>query len=532
MLLGRDAELERFGGFLERVRGGASVALVILGDPGAGKTALLDHLITTASEFGGFALVQACCLEAESEIPYSGLADVTRPLRGLIDVLPRAQARALQAALVLGPSAAPGPGPAGGDQRFAVAIATLTLLAAAAETGPVIVTVDDAHWLDSASAEALVFTARRLGTEGVGMVFTLRCTEPWPAHFEALPAMGLEGLDADAAAALVIRPRARPVPAEVTMRLWAAAGGNPLALTSLAATLDEAQLLGKAQIPDPLPVGATIGRGFVRRMAGLPQACRDALLVAAAADAPQMDAVAAALGESGLSVADLEAAESRGLIGIRPGGGELAFDHPLLRSAIYHEASPSSLFETSLARLAGQPLSADSALDLLLYLSAAAQTLSWVGELDRAAHLIAELRERTRDALLPGLLSYVLGMSSEIELRRGGWPQRTQPPPNRSSWPPTPAPGPRTHSRWSGWAPLPRPWGWMKSAAPTWRMRLRSARRPTCGPSRYTGTRRDGCSHWALLIRARRRTRPPRCAGSGLRARSSRRPGPAALRWR
>ena len=115
-----------------------------------------------------------------------------------------------------------------------------------------------------------------------------------------------------------------------------------LALTSLAAALDEAQLLGKAQIPDPLPVGATIGRGFVRRLAGLPQACRDALLVAAAADAPQLDAVAAALGESGLSVADLEAAESRGLIGIRPGAGELAFDHPLLRSAIYHDASPSS----------------------------------------------------------------------------------------------------------------------------------------------------------------------------------------------
>ena len=627
MLLGREAELERCSGLLERVRGGVSAALVILGDPGAGKTALLEHLITAASAPGAFTVLQARCLEAESEIPYSGLADVTRPLGGLIDALPHAQARALQAALALGPSTTPGPRPAGGD-RFAVAIATLTLLAAAAETGPVVVTVDDAHWLDSASAEALVFTARRLGTEGVGMVFTLRHTEPWPAHFEALPAMDLEGLDAGAAAALVTQVRARPVPAEVTMRLWAATGGNPLALTSLAATLDEAQLLGKAQIPDPLPVGATIRRGFIRRMTGLPQACHDALLVAAAADVPQLNAVAAALGESNLSVADLEAAESRGLISIRPGEGDLTFDHPLLRSAVYHDASPSSrraahaalaralagaperrawhlalaasgpdepvaadladaarqaqrrgghggaaralelaaqlspsadrrairlfeaaqaaalagqairvndlldagiaagpdpvlrarmqnlrgrvamfsasplraghlllaeadriegvdaalaaqmrveavpaiglagrvheelkvaidahrtaaglgdddlaaraglllgmarilagdpqsdrmLFEASLARLAGRPLSADSALDLLLYLSAAAQALSWVGELDRAANLIAELRERTRDALLPGLLSYVLGMSSEIELRRG-----------------------------------------------------------------------------------------------------------------
>ena len=316
------------------------VALVILGDPGTGKTTLLDHLITMAGELGGFTILQARCLEAESEISYAGLADVTRPLRGLIDGLPAAQARALQASLALAPSAEPGP--ASGDQRFAVAIATLTLLATAAETRPVVVTVDDAHWLDSASAEALVFTARRLGTEGVGMLFTLRRTEPWPAHFDALPTIRLEGLDSDAAAALVTRVRACPIPADVTTRLWAATGGNPLALTSLAATLDEAQLLGKAQIPDPLPVGDTIGRGFARRMAGLPRSCRDALLMAAAADAPQLDAVAAALAQSGLSVADLEPAESRGLVSISPGEGELAFDHPLLRSAIYHDASPSA----------------------------------------------------------------------------------------------------------------------------------------------------------------------------------------------
>jgi DNA-binding CsgD family transcriptional regulator/tetratricopeptide (TPR) repeat protein len=623
-MLGRDAELERIDSFLDHVRGGSSVAQVIVGDPGAGKTALLDHLITRAGALGGSTVLHARCLEAESEISYSGLADVIRPLHRLIGLLPPAQAAALQAALALGPGA----GLAGGDQRFAVAIATLTLLAAAAETNPLVVTVDDAHWLDSASAEALVFTARRLGNEGVGMVFTLRRTEPWPAHFEALPAMVLEGLDAAAAAALVTRVRARHIATEVTIRLWAATGGNPMALTSLAATLDEAQLLGKTHIPDPLPVTATIMRGFVRRMAGLPEACRDALVVAAASDTPQLDAVAAALDASGLSIADLEAAETRGLISIRPGEGEITFDHPLLRSAVYHDASPPSrraahaalaralaaeperrawhlalaatgpdesvatdladaarqaqrrgghagasralelaarlspaadrravrffeaaqaaalagqatrvndlldagiaagpgqglrariqnlrgrvatfsasplragrlllaeagrveavdaalaaemrvgaapaislsgrvrearsvaadahrtaaglgdadltaraglslsmariltgdpqhdrtLFEASLARLEGLQPSADSELDLLFYLSAAAQVLCWLGEFDRAARLVGELRERTRDALLPGLLSYVLGMSSELELRRG-----------------------------------------------------------------------------------------------------------------
>lgn len=627
MLLGRDTELERFGGLLERVRGGASVALAILGDPGVGKTALLDQLITMTDVLGGVTVLQARCLEAESEIPYSGLADVTRPLRGLIDVLPHVQARALRDALALGPGAAHGFGPAGGDQRFAVAIATLTLLAAAAETGPVVVTVDDAHWLDRASAEALVFTARRLGAEGIGMIFTLRRTEAWPTRFEALPTLDLEGLDTAAAAALVTRVRASPVPADVTMRLWTATGGNPLALTSLATTLDDAQLRGKADMPEPFPVGATIRHGFVRRMAGLPRACRDALLVAAAADDPQLDTVAGGLGESGLSVTDLEAAESRGLVSISPAQGDVAFSHPLLRSAVYHDANPSSrraahaalaraltamperrawhlalaaagpdetvaadladaarqaqrrggyggatralelaarlspaadrramrlfdaaqaaaldgqgarvndlldaglavgpdpalrarmqnlrgrvavfsgsplwggrlllaeanrvqgvdaalaaemrveaisamslsgrvqealtvaidahhravgfggdlsaraglllgktrilagdpgsdraLFEASLARLASQPPSAESGLGLFFYLPAAAQALAWVGELDRAAHMIAELREWTRDALLPGLLSYVLGMSSEIELRRG-----------------------------------------------------------------------------------------------------------------
>ena len=627
LLLGRDAELEQLGGFLHRVREGVSAALVILGDPGAGKTALLDHLVTTASALGGFTVLQARCLEAESEISYSGLADVTRPVRGLIDGLPCVQAQTVRVALALGPSAAPVP--ASGDRRFAVAMATLNLLAAAAEKGPVVVTVDDAHWLDSESAEALVFTARRLGTEGIGIVFTLRRAEPWPAQFGALPAIDLPGLDAGAAAALVTRACERPVPEEVTMRLWAATGGNPLALTSLVATLGEAELLGNAQLPDPLPVGAAIRHGFARRMARLPPACRDALLVVAAADAPQQDVVAAALGESGLGVADLEPAESRGLISIRPGEGDLAFEHPLLRSAVYHDASPAArraahaalaraltaaperrvwhlalaaagpdepvaadladaarqaqgrsgygaaarafelaarlspsadrraarlfeaaqaaalagqatrmndlldaglaaapdavlrarmqhlrgrvetlsasplragrlllaeagrvegadaalaaqmrvdaaaaiglagrvqeyltaaadayrtaialddddlsalgglqlgmvrilagdrqhgrpLLEASVARLAGQPVSADSALGLFYHLCAAAQALSWIGQLDRAAKLIAEFRERSRD-LLPeqSPLFDALGISSEIELRRG-----------------------------------------------------------------------------------------------------------------
>ena len=622
MLFGREPELERFEDFLKRVRSGAGVALVIMGDPGTGKTALLNHLITMAGELGGFTILQARCLEAESEIPYAGLADVARPLRGLIGSLPSVQARALRAALALGT-----PPRDAGDQRFAVAIATLTLLAAAAEAGPVLVTVDDAHWLDSASAEALVFTARRLGTEGVGMVFSLRRTEPWPAQFDALPAIGLDGLGPDAAAALVSWISTRAIPADVTKQLWAATGGNPLALTSLAATLDADQLLGRTQVPDPLPVDATIRRGFVRRMAGLSPGCRDALLIAAAADVPRLDTVTAALNESGLGAADLEPAESRGLVSISPARGELAFDHPLLRAAVYHDADPSArraahaalasalaatperrawhlalaaagpdesvaaglaeaayqarrrgghgaaaralelaaqlspaadqravrlfeaaqaaalggqgmrvddlldaglaagpdsalrarmqnlrgcvgifsvsplrggrlllteagrvkavdaalaaemrieavsaislsgrvrealtvaidahrealgfgddlaaraglllaktriltgdpnpgrpLFEASLARLASRPLSTESALGLFFYLPGAAQSLSWVGELDRAARLIAELCEWARDTLLPGLLSYVLGVSSEIELRRG-----------------------------------------------------------------------------------------------------------------
>ena len=204
-----------------------------------------------------------------------------------------------------------------------------------------------------------MFTARRLGTEGVGMVFTLRRTEPWPAHFEALPAMDLEGLDAGAAAALVTRVRARPVPAEVTTRLSAATSGNPLALTSLAATLDEAQLLGKAQIPDPLPVGATIRRGFIRRVDRAsprpattrswwrprltsrnwlrwPPRWASPVLVSRTSKPPK------AAGSSASAPAKVT----------------LAFDHPLLRSAVYHDASPSSrrAAHAALARaLAGAP---------------------------------------------------------------------------------------------------------------------------------------------------------------------------------
>jgi DNA-binding CsgD family transcriptional regulator len=307
MLLGREAECARIDALLDAARGGASAALMIRGDPGIGKSALLQAAVRRAD---GMRVVRARGVESESELTFAGLADLLAPLLDRLDGLPPAQSAALAGALALGPPAAP--------DRFAVYAATLSLLA---DCAPLLAIVDDAAWIDPATREALLFVARRLQQEGIVVLFAARTA------IADLPELVLGGLDREAATALL---RAAP---EVAARLVEATGGNPLALLELSALLTEAQRAGREPIEDPPPVGSNVERAFSRELDALPEPTRRALLVAAACESGAGADIVAALEQLALGPEALEPAERAGVIAFD--GAQVQFRHPLLRSVAY-----------------------------------------------------------------------------------------------------------------------------------------------------------------------------------------------------
>lgn len=329
MLLGRDVECARIDGLLENAPSGTSSALVVRGETGIGKTALCEYAAELAA---GMTVVRARCAESESELPFSALSDLLRPILGSLTAIPPPQRAALEGALAIGP-------PVGGD-RFTVCAATLSTLAAAAEEAPVLAVVDDAQWLDASSAEALLFAARRLDAEGVVLIFAGR-PEPGDALGRAgLPELRLEGLDRDAARRLLLERAEHPIADGVVERLITATAGNPLALIEIPIILTEAQLGGDEPLPEPLPVGPTLEQALRQRVEELPDELQRVLLVAAASDSGDVEAITRALEAMGLRTATLDRAEVEGLVTLE--GGRLEFRHPLLRSAIYHGATPAA----------------------------------------------------------------------------------------------------------------------------------------------------------------------------------------------
>jgi DNA-binding CsgD family transcriptional regulator len=324
VLVGREGERTRLDGLIARTRGGESAALLVNGEPGIGKTRLLEHAAATAADFK---VLRARPLEAESELAFAGLSELLRPILYLLDRIPAPQNAALSGALALGP-------PVPGD-RFAVAAATLSLLAAAAEESPVLVVVDDAHWLDAPSREALLFAGRRLGSEGVLLLLGMRDRD-WISAAR-LGTLELRGLSAADAAALVERT-GTPVEGGVRTRIVTETRGNPLAILEAVATLTEAELLGKAPITHPLAVGASLEQAFAQQLDVFPRDTRDALLIAAASDTGSASEITRALTQAGLSLSALEPAERDGVITL--GGERVEFRHPLVRSAAYHRHGP------------------------------------------------------------------------------------------------------------------------------------------------------------------------------------------------
>ena len=328
MLIGRSAECATLEQVLADARQGRSRVLVLRGEPGIGKSALLRH---AADQAEGFTVVRTRGVESEAELAFAGLADLTRPLLAHLPGLPKVQAAALKAALALGPSVV------GGD-RFTIAVATLTLLGAAAERRPLLVIVDDAHWLDGPSAEVIGFVARRLQAEGIVLLVALRDTEPTTLDTSGLAELKVHGLDPVDAQALLRQQQTAPIAPGVAARLAQATAGNPLALLELPTLLSADQLAGTAPLEEPLPAGDSIKRAFLRRMAKLATLTLTALLVAAASDTGDLAVIASAAEQLGANTTALEAAETAGLIALS--GLGLEFRHPLLRTAIYHGASP------------------------------------------------------------------------------------------------------------------------------------------------------------------------------------------------
>lgn len=357
MLLGREAECARLEGFLERVRQGRSDALVIRGEAGVGKSALLRFAVERA---GDLAVLSAAPVQAESELPFSGLADLLRPVSASLSTIPPAQAAALAGALAIAP-------PVPGD-RFTICAAALSLLAASAEQRPLLAVVDDFHWLDAASAEALLFVARRLHAEGVGLLFSVREEEGTGLDLSRIAVLPIGGLDRSSAAALLTQTTARPFAPGVVDALHAATEGNPLALIEIAGLLTEDQMVGREALPEPVPAGPGLERAFRRQIDRLPDGSRQALLVAAAHDSPGLDVIAQALELLGGDPAAFGPAEEGRLVRIQD--GRIQFRHPLIRSVLYNSARPAE--RRSVHTALGQVLARRGSIDRSAWHRAAA----------------------------------------------------------------------------------------------------------------------------------------------------------------
>lgn len=326
MLLGRGPEVARIDRALAWARLGRSSALVIRGEPGIGKTALLHH---AATEAHGMRVLSARGVEFEADVPFAGLHQLLLPALPALDRLASAGAGALRSALGLGERV--------DSDRLVIGATTLALLTALADT-PLLILLDDAHWLDRASAETIGFAARRMVADQVALLIAIREGEPSPLLEAGLEEVTLGGLDPGSAAEVLCRAASGPVAVEVVRRLVEAAGGNPLALVEMASEADRFDAVAE-YAPLPVPIATTVERAYLRRAVEVSAAARTVLLLVAASGSAGVELVRTAA--AGLSLprdAVEEAEAAAGLVALR--GRSIEFVHPLAAAAVYHAASP------------------------------------------------------------------------------------------------------------------------------------------------------------------------------------------------
>jgi DNA-binding CsgD family transcriptional regulator len=325
MLVGRDEELTRLSELFEGARSGTSGVLAITGEVGIGKSALLGEAERLAE---GMRVLRARGVQSETCVPFGGLYELCRPVLGWLDGIPVPQRAALESALALRPAHA-------GD-RFLVGVATLNLLAAAAEAQPVLILIDDAQWIDGSSADALRFAFRRFQADRVAAVLTVRTDEVSLVDGTDFPILRLDGLSGESAQRLVEQHASGRVAAEMIDRILRGTSGNPLALVELAS---DSSWFDEAAPPDaPLPVVSRVTRIYTERLRTFPPTTATALLLVACNDSGEIAEFSNAGSRLGVSVGDLDPAEAARLIRVIE--GRIEFCHPLARSAVYGDAEP------------------------------------------------------------------------------------------------------------------------------------------------------------------------------------------------
>jgi len=323
-LRGRHYERGVLDRFVDSVRSGRSQVLVVRGEPGVGKSALLGYLLRGAS---GCRVAQAAGIEYEMELPYAGLHQLCVPILDLRKRLPEPQRDALETAFGLSAKAPP--------DRFVVGLAVLGLLSEAAEEQPLVCVIDDAHWLDQVSAQTIAFVARRLFAESVGLVFAVRKSSQM-RELARLPELMLGGLwDSDARALLDAAWPGR-LDEQVRDRVIAESRGNPLALLELPRGLTASEVAGGFELPELGPLATQIEQSFLLQLESLPDETRLLMLTAAAEPVGDVALLWRAANLLGLTPEAAVAAETAGLIDL---GAHVRFRHPLVRSAVYRAAS-------------------------------------------------------------------------------------------------------------------------------------------------------------------------------------------------
>lgn len=329
-LVGRRAEREVAERLIAGARAGRSAALVLRGEAGIGKTALVEHIRDTAIS-SGFRVEQAAGAESETQFAFSGLHQLCAPLLDGAGALPGPQQAALGVAFGLRDGPAP--------DMFLVGLATLNLLAEVAEETPLLCLVDDGQWLDQASAQILAFVARRMAAERVALVVALRDpTDSDVRPFAGLPEMRLNGLAETDARTLLAAGFPTPLDDEVRERIIAEARGNPLALLELPRGAQQARLAGGFELPDVVSVPRRIEDFYGRRSGSLPAQTQLLLLVAAGDPTGEVPLLWRAIAHLGVPREAAAPAEATGLLEIDT---RVRFRHPLVRSAVYR-AAPTS----------------------------------------------------------------------------------------------------------------------------------------------------------------------------------------------
>lgn len=328
-LIGRDLELSRIDTVLRNAAGeSAGGALILSGDPGVGKTALLDAGVALAEE-RGMATLRMCGVSAEAQLAFGGLHQLLRPLLSELDAISLHQADALRAAFAFDAGRLP--------ETYLVALASLELLAAHAAHGPMLIVADDLHWLDGASSSVLSFIGRRIGHEPIALVGAGRVDEAHIATFADLPELRVEALNSSDARTLVER-HGPDLGADERRRVLREARGNALALVELPRALQAGQ--SRATDLEPLPVTTRIARSFGARVARLPAVTQQLLVVAAANagvdDLGSLIRAAEILLHRPVSADELAPALDSRLVHLD--GETLRFDHPIVRSAVYESA--------------------------------------------------------------------------------------------------------------------------------------------------------------------------------------------------